>query len=68
VPPGLAAYLEGALPDLRATLAEVRELTVLTDATLAETACRVETRFGDVDLGVETQLARARAALQGEDA
>jgi flagellar assembly protein FliH len=63
VPPVLASYLEGALPDLRAMLAEVRELTLEADATLAETACRVETRFGDVDLDVDAQLAAARRAV-----
>jgi flagellar assembly protein FliH len=67
VPPTLAAHLEGALPDLRATLAEVRELTLQTDATLAETACRVETRFGEVDLDVDVQLEAARRALAGAE-
>jgi flagellar biosynthesis/type III secretory pathway protein FliH len=63
VPPALAGFLEERLPDVRASLAEVKELEVRSDPALAEGSCVIESRFGDVDIGVDTQLEATRAAL-----
>jgi flagellar biosynthesis/type III secretory pathway protein FliH len=49
---------------VQAALAEVKELSLVTDASLADGACVVETRFGDVELGVDAQLDQALRLLQ----
>jgi flagellar biosynthesis/type III secretory pathway protein FliH len=68
VPPDLAAYLRASGPELRAALEEVKDVTVVEDAALGPGGCVVESRFGEVDLGVETQLATAAETLAGEGA
>jgi flagellar assembly protein FliH len=63
-PPALADLLAGALPEVQAALAEVKDLSVVSDASLGDGACVVETRFGDVELGVDAQLGQALRILQ----
>jgi flagellar assembly protein FliH len=63
LPEALAAFIRERLPELRAGLDDVKELDVVDDGSLPADGCIVESRFGDVDLGVETQIAAARAAL-----
>jgi len=63
-PPALADFLAGSLPEVQAALAEVKELSVVTDPTLTDGACVVETRFGDLELGVDAQLEQALRLLQ----
>jgi flagellar assembly protein FliH len=65
VPPGLVAFLEASLPELRATLADVKELSVVEDPALGAAGCVIESRFGDIDIGLETQLDTCRRALVG---
>jgi flagellar biosynthesis/type III secretory pathway protein FliH len=65
VPPPLAAFLRESAPELRAALEEAKDVTVVEDAALGPGGCVVESRFGEVDLGVETQLATAAETLAG---
>jgi flagellar biosynthesis/type III secretory pathway protein FliH len=68
VPPDLAAYLRASAPELRAALEDVKDVTVVEDAAVGPGGCVVESRFGEVDLGVETQLATAAETLAGDGA
>jgi flagellar assembly protein FliH len=63
VPAPLAEFLRERTPELRAALEDVKELAVVDDPALPPGGCLVESRFGDVDLGVDTQIEAARAAL-----
>ena len=63
VPAPLLAFLRGALPELRAALEEVKELELVEDPSLPAGGCVIESGFGDVDIGVETQLDATRLAL-----
>ena len=51
------------LPRLRALLEDVRELDLVEDPALAETGCVIESRYGDFDLGIDSQMSAIRAAL-----
>jgi flagellar assembly protein FliH len=59
----LHRFLLEHLPDLRAQLEDVKELELVEDATLAENGCVLESRYGDLDLSVDTQIGAIRAAL-----
>lgn len=61
VPPRLAACLREHAAALAGDGGS--EVRVVEDATLAAGACRVESRAGDVDCGLETQLAAVAEAL-----
>ena len=63
VPPPLAAYLRDAAPDLRAALEDVKEIEVVEDPGLGADGCVVESRFGEVDISIETQFEAAEQAL-----
>jgi flagellar assembly protein FliH len=63
VPPALAGFLRERAPELHATLEDVRELQVVEDPALPPTGCVLESRMGDVDIGVDTQIDAARTAL-----
>jgi flagellar assembly protein FliH len=68
VPADLIAFLRQALPELRASLEDVRKVELVEDPGLAEGGCVIESRFGDVDIGVDTQLERChRALVRAED-
>jgi flagellar assembly protein FliH len=67
VPPALLAFLRDALPELRASLGDVKELTVVEDPALPETGCVVESQFGEIDAGLDTQLDACRRALVGTE-
>jgi len=56
VPPPLMAFLRGSLASLRASLADVKDLELVEDPSLPAGGCVIESRFGEVDIGVETQL------------
>ncbi len=62
-PARLHAFLRTAVPELRAALEDVRDLELVEDPALPEGGCVIESRFGEIDIGVETQLARAERAL-----
>ncbi len=59
----LHRFLLEHLPELRARLEDVKELELVEDASLGETGCVVESRYGDLDLGVDGQIEAIRAAL-----
>ena len=63
VGPVLHHFLVERLPTLRPMLEEVKELELVEDATLSESGCIVESQFGDLDLGVDSQIGAIRAAL-----
>ena len=63
VPPALAAWLREAGAELRGALEDVKEIEVVEDAGLGIGGCVLESRFGEVDIGVETQLEAAEHAL-----
>lgn len=67
VPAALAAFLTERMPTLRAALADVKEVAVVEDPSLSEHGCIIESRFGDIDIGVETQLEAAERALVGAE-
>ena len=72
VPPALMAFLRGSLAELRASLEDVKDLELVEDPSLPAGGCVIESRFGEVDIGVETQLERAlvreeRAAMSPLD-
>jgi flagellar assembly protein FliH len=63
----LHRYLVDHLPRLRALLEDVKELELVEDVALDETGCVIESRYGDLDLGVDGQMGAIRAALTGGD-
>lgn len=63
VPPLLGEWLRGHADTLHARLQEVKGLEILDDPSLPPGGCIVESRFGDVDVGVDSQLAAAERAL-----
>ncbi len=63
----LHRYLVEELPRLRAMLEDVKELDLVEDVALCETGCVVESRYGELDLGVDGQMGAIRAALTGGD-
>src|SRR5947207_2918372 len=71
-PPAVMAFLRGSQTALRASLADVKDLELVEDPSLPADGCVIESRFGEVDIGVETQLERAlvreeRAAMSPLD-
>jgi len=67
VPAALAAFLREKLPELRAALDEVKEFELAEDPSLAEGGCVIESRFGEIDIGVDTQLEATERALVRAD-
>jgi flagellar biosynthesis/type III secretory pathway protein FliH len=63
VPGMLAAYLRERLPELRSRLEHVKELAVVDDPGLPEGGCVIESEFGEVDLGIDTQIDRIEREL-----
>jgi len=63
VPPPLLAFLRDVLPELRASLDSVKELDLVEDTSLPAGGCVIESRFGEVNLGVEAQLEAVERAL-----
>ncbi|MBM4267808.1 MAG: hypothetical protein FJ144_14555 [Deltaproteobacteria bacterium] len=63
VAPHLHAYLREHLGELRAELDGVKELELLEDPTLPANGCIVETSYGDLDLGIDSQITTIRTAL-----
>src|SRR5216117_334649 len=56
VPPPLMAFLRGSLAALRASLEDVKDLELVEDPSLPAGGCVIESRSGEVDIGIETQL------------
>jgi flagellar assembly protein FliH len=63
VPATLAAFLREQSAALRAALDGVKEVEVVEDPALADGACVLESHFGEVDLGLDTQLDAVARAL-----
>lgn len=63
----LHRYLVDHLPRLRVLLEEVKELELVEDVSLGETGCIIESRYADLDVGVDSQMSAIRAALAGTD-
>lgn len=59
----LHRFLVERLPTLRPMLEDVKEMELVEDPTLAENGCILESQFGDLDLGVDSQIGAIRAAL-----
>jgi len=67
VGPVLHRYLVEHLPRLRVLLEEVKELDLVEDVGLGETGCVVESAYGDLDVGVDSQINAIRTALTGTE-
>lgn len=65
VPHQLAEFLRATHAELRAQLDGVKELEVIEDASLPLGGCVIESRFGELDAGVDTQF-EAAAQVLGE--
>ena len=63
VPPALLGFLNQALPELRTALGDVKELELVEDPSLPAGGCVIETKFGDVDIGLDTQFEAVERAL-----
>ncbi|MEW6269004.1 MAG: FliH/SctL family protein [Thermodesulfobacteriota bacterium] len=63
IAPALHGFLRAHLAELRAELDGVKELELIEDPALPATGCVVETSYGDLDLGVDSQITTIRAAL-----
>lgn len=63
VGPALHRFLLEHLTTLRPMLEDVKEMELVEDATLAENGCILESQFGDLDLGIDSQIGAIRAAL-----
>ena len=63
VGPVLHKFLLEHLSTLRPMLEDVKEMELVEDAALAENGCILESQFGDLDLGVDSQIGAIRAAL-----
>ena len=63
VPGPLATYLKEQLPRLRSKLEDVKDLEILDDPALTEGGCVIETVFGEVDMGIDTQVDQIRSDL-----
>jgi flagellar biosynthesis/type III secretory pathway protein FliH len=59
----LHKFLLDNLSTLRPMLDEVKELELVEDGTLSENGCILESQFGDLDLGIDSQIGAIRAAL-----
>jgi hypothetical protein len=63
VPAALTTFLGEHLPELRAQLNGVKDLVIVEDPGLQEGGCVIETRFGEVDLGIDTQVDQVEREL-----
>jgi flagellar biosynthesis/type III secretory pathway protein FliH len=63
VGPILHRFLVDNLSTLRPMLEDVKEMELVEDASLAENGCILESQFGDLDLGIDSQIGAIRAAL-----
>ena len=63
VGPILHRFLVDNLSTLRPMLEDVKEMELVEDGSLAENGCILESQFGDLDLGIDSQIGAIRAAL-----
>jgi flagellar assembly protein FliH len=63
VGPLLHRFLLEHLSTLRPMLEDVKELELVEDQALAENGCILESQYGDLDLGIDSQIGAIRAAL-----
>jgi flagellar assembly protein FliH len=67
VAPALHAFLREHIAELGAGLEGVKDFDLIEDPALAASGCVIETSYGDLDIGIDGQIATIRAAL-GESA
>lgn len=63
VAPVLYAFLQERTSELRAALDGVKNLELTEDPALPPSGCVVETSYGDLDLGIDSQIATIRGAM-----
>jgi flagellar assembly protein FliH len=63
VGPLLHRFLVEHLSTLRPMLEDVKELELVEDQALSENGCILESQYGDLDLGIDSQIGAIRAAL-----
>jgi flagellar assembly protein FliH len=63
VAPVLHVFLREHLVELRGGLDGVKDLELLEDPALPPSGCVVETSYGDLDLGIESQIGTIRSAM-----
>lgn len=63
VPIRLAAYLREHLSQLRSALDGVKGIELVEDPALPPDGCVIESRFGEADVGIETQFANVAEAI-----
>ncbi len=63
VPAVLAVFLRERMPALQARLEGVKELEIIEDVSLDAGGCVIETRFGELDLGIGAQVEQVRRGL-----
>jgi len=63
VGPSLHRFLLEHLATLRPLLEDVKELELVEDQALHEHGCILESQYGDLDLGIDSQIGAIRAAL-----
>jgi len=63
----LYGFLLSRLDGLRKTVEEAKTIDLIEDAGVGESGCIIETRYGDIDVGLKTQLEAARTVLLSEE-
>jgi flagellar assembly protein FliH len=63
LPAPVASFLRAHLPALRAQLDDVKELELVEDASLPAGGCVIETRFAELDLGLDAQIEQIERGL-----
>jgi flagellar assembly protein FliH len=63
LPASVASFLGVQLPTLRAQLDEVKEIELVEDASLPAGGCVIETRFAELDVGLDTQIEQIERGL-----
>ena len=63
VPAALGEFLREHAAEVKVALAEVKEVEIVDDPGLPPSGCILESRFGEIDLGVETQLEQVERTL-----
>ncbi len=63
----LYGFLLSKLDGLRKMVEEAKTIDLVEDAGVGESGCIIETRYGDIDVGLKTQLEAARTVLLSEE-
>jgi flagellar assembly protein FliH len=63
VPAPIATFLSENLSVMRAQLDQVKEISIVEDPTVQEGGCVIETPFGELDVGIDSQIDAVECAL-----